>query len=152
MSNIEYKINDLSDLDTAIKMSKDIFHPSATEIEQYHNKLDWTKKINDDDGLLVMAYVDNEPAGFVMCYSKEPKTLHIWVGGVLEKYRGLGIWTGIYEKIESYATAKNHQRLTLNTYKDKFPVMYTFASTHGFHCYKTEIKDNREKSYFERKL
>lgn len=72
--------------------------------------------------------------------------------GVLEKYRGLGLWNEMYKKIEEYAENKNFHKLTLNTYKDKFSVMYKFATTHGFNCYKTEVKDNLGKSFFEKKL
>ena len=151
MSNIEYKINDLSDLDSLIEISKDIFSPSAKEIDEYHNKQDWVNKI-ENGGLLISVYVENELSGFTVCYVKESGSLHIWVGGVLEKYRGLGFWSGMYKKIEEYAKDNDLKRLTLNTYKDKFPVMYKFATTHGFKCYKTEIKDNFEKSYFEKNL
>ena len=147
-ADIQYKINDLSTLDEAITISLEIFNPSAKEIKEYHDKKDWEQKIKK--GLLIMVYVEKNPAGFVLCYIKEIKSLHIQIGGILEKYRGLGLWNGIYEKIEKYAKDKNFERLTLNTYKDKFPVMYKFANTHDFLCYKTEIHDNFEKSYFEK--
>ncbi len=149
MNNIEYKINDLAALDDAILISKEIFHPSTKEIEEYHDKQDWDNKI-EKGGLLVVAYAENEPAAFVASYIKEAGILHIWVGGVLEKFRGLGLWSGMYEKIEEYAKGKKFQKITLNTYKDKFPIMYRFATKHGFICYKTEMKDGLEKSFFER--
>ncbi len=151
MNNIEYKINDLSVLDEAITISLEVFHPSSKEIDEYHNKEDWKRKIKRN-GLFIVVYVENKPAGFVLCYVKEKNTMHIWVGGVLEKYRGMGLWSGMYKKIEKYTIDKDFQRLTLNTYKDKFPVMFEFANMHGFLCYKTEIKDDYEKSYFEKNL
>lgn len=151
MNSIEYKINDLATLDEAITISKEIFHPSAKEVEEYHNKEDWNTKIRKD-GLLIVAYVKNEPVAFVLSYIKEVSSLHIWVGGILEKFRGSGLWTGMYEKIEKYARDKNFQKLTLNTYKDKFPIMYQFATKHEFTCYKTEMKDGLEKSFFEKRL
>lgn len=151
MSNIEYKINDVATLDEAVAISKEIFHPLTKEVEEYHNKEDWSAKIGKD-GLLIVAYIENEPAAFVLNYTKEANSLHIWVGGVLEKFRGLGLWTGMYEKIEMYAKDKNFQKLTLNTYKDKFPIMYQFATKHEFTCHKTEMKDDLEKSFFEKSL
>lgn len=151
MNSIEYKINDLSDPDSVIEISKNIFSPSWTEADKYHKKEDWIEKINSG-GLLVVTYIDNKLVGFAMCYVKNKDTLHIWLGGVLEKYRGLGLWTGAYNKIEEYAKIKKYRRLTLNTYKDKYSTMYAFATKHGFSCYKTEITDKLEKSFFEKWL
>lgn len=149
MNNITYKINDLSDVPAAIEISKEIFHPSAEEIREYHDGDDWIHKINVG-GLLVVAYVEEKPAALAMCYLKDQNTLHITIGGVLERYRGLGLWSAIFKKVEAYTKEHNHLRLTLNTYREKFPVMYAFAFTHGFTCYKTEMRHGFEKSYFER--
>jgi GNAT superfamily N-acetyltransferase len=151
MNNVEYKINDPTTLDDAISISREIFSPSAKEIEEYHNKQDWNNKI-EKGGLLVVVYIENEPAAFVLSHIKEANSLHIWVGGVLKKFRGLGLWSGLYEKIEKYAKDKSFEKLTLNTYRDKFPIMYNFATKHGFTCYKTEMKDGLEKSFFEMSL
>ena len=151
MSDMEYKINDLSESDSVIEISKSIFSPSWPEAEKYHKKEDWIGMINQG-GLLVAVYVEGKLAGFAMCYVTDKDTLHIWLGGVLDKYRGLGLWGGMYNKIEEYAKIRKYKRLTLNTYKSKYPIMYAFATKHGFSCYKTETTDNLEKSFLERWL
>jgi hypothetical protein len=58
----------------------------------------------------------------------------------------------MYEQIERFAEGKHFKKLTLNTYQEKFPVMYAFAMKHGFDRYKTEVQDGIEKSYFEKEL
>jgi GNAT superfamily N-acetyltransferase len=50
----------------------------------------------------------------------------------------------MYEEIIKYAKQKGFKKLTLNTYKNKFPSMYTFCLKNGFEEYRTE----KEKSFF----
>ena len=149
--NVEYKSNELSDLDYVIEISKKVFTPTAKEILKSHTKEDWLKRMGND-GLLLTLYVENNLAGFAFCYIKEEGTMHIWQVGVLEQYRGHKLWSEMYKKIETYAGAKGFSRITLNTKRSKFPVMYKFAEEHGFNCYKTEMKDGIEKSFFEKNI
>jgi len=148
---IEYKINDFLDLDNVLEFSKKIFKPTPQEVEESHKKEDWLKRL-ENKGILITAYVGNNLAGFALGYEKERGSLHIWQVGVMEEYRGRGIWRDLYREIEEYARNNDFQKITLNTYKDKFPVMYKFAQTRGFVCYKTELKNGLEKSFFEKKL
>ena len=144
--SITLSLNDIDDLDEAIDISNQISVPSPAEAEKYHNKQDWLKKIIDG-GLFVTAKQDGQMAGYAICY-REDRIFHIWNVGVLESYRGQGVWKKIYETICQYAAEKGFERLTLNTFKSKFSGMYSFCQKHGFVEYK--IEDG--KSYFTKHI
>ncbi len=140
--NLTISLNKTEELDEAIDISNQISVPSPAEAQKYHNKQDWLQKVKDG-GLLVTAKQDRQMAGYAICY-REDHIFHIWNVGVLESYRGQGVWKKIYETICQYATEKGCDRLTLNTFKSKFSGMYSFCLKSGFVEYK--IEDG--KSYF----
>ena len=135
-------INKYEELDKALDISNQVFKPSAEELLKYHNKNDWSNKI-DNGGLLITAWDNKKIVGFSICYPKEGN-FHIWNVGVLENYRGFGVWKKMYEAIQKFALEKKFKQLTLNTYKNKFPNMYSFCLERGFREYKAEVG----KSYF----
>ena len=140
--NLTLSLNDVDDLDQAIDISNQISVPSPAEAQKYHNKQDWLKKI-EDGGLLVTTKKDRHMAGYAICY-REDRIFHIWNVGVLESYRGQGVWKKIYERILDYAVKAGCDQLTLNTYKSKYSSMYSFCLKQRFVEYK--IEDG--KSYF----
>lgn len=140
--NIKLEINNLDYLDEALEVSKIIFKPTPGEIEIYHNKLDWLKKL-EYKSLLIVARIDDSIAGFAVCYPRDNK-FHIWNVGVLENYRKSGVWKKMYESIIIFAKQKNYNQLTINTYRDRFPNMYKFCLENGFREFETE----KGKSFF----
>lgn len=140
--NLTVSLNKIEELHEAIDISNQISVPTPVEAEKYHNKHDWMKKI-EDGGLLVTVKQDGQMAGYALCY-REDHIFHIWNVGVLEDFRGLGIWKKMYETISQYAVKNGCNQLTLNTYKSKYSSMYSFCQKHGFVEYK--IEDG--KSYF----
>jgi ribosomal protein S18 acetylase RimI-like enzyme len=140
-NNLNFKTNDISTLDDVLKLSHKIFLPSKEDIKKYHNKQDWLYKINNN-GLLISVYDDNNCIAFAICYKKDNKKLHIWNVGVLTKYRGQGVWRDMYNIIIEYAKSNGYKEITLNTYKEKFPNMYSFVKKEGFTLLKEETKDD----------
>ena len=131
ITNLDYRLNVVSTLDDALLVSHKVFSPSEKEVLKYHDKNDWLNKIRNK-GLLISVYDDIKCVAFAICYKKEKDQLHIWSVGVLDTYRGRGIWKQIYKNIIQYAQEKGFQKLSLNTYKDEFPNMYTFVKKEGF--------------------
>lgn len=143
---ITLHLNVLEDLDQALEISNQVFEPSPEELQKYHDKSDWLNKINNG-GLLVTSWDDNKMVGFSLCYPKEEK-FHIWRVGVLKEYRKHGIWKMMHDEIKKFAKERKFKRLTLNTYKAKFPGMYAFVLGNGYVEYKTE----GEKSFFTKAI
>jgi len=139
--------NNLSELDEVITLSVKVFHPSAEQLVKYHDNADWIKKI-ENGGLLLSALIKNKIVGFVICYRKSPDILHIWNVGIDEEYRRMGIWNNLYNEILDWAKQKNYKYVSLNTYKQKFPNMFTFAIKNNFVLDSEEVVDNTVKSRF----
>lgn len=140
--NLQISINKIKELDAVLDISRKVFEPSMEEIRRYHDRNDWLEKINNG-GLLITVSDNMTPVGFAICYSKE-NYLHIWNVGVLEDYRKLGIWNEMYEHIIHFAELNKFKHLSLNTYKEKFPHMYSFCIKNGFR----EVKTEDGKSFF----
>jgi len=139
-------INQLEELDEVLAISNEIFEPSSEELQKYHNRDDWSGKLNNG-GLMITAWNDNKMVGFSICYPKE-NGFHIWNVGVLKEYRRQGIWEIMHEIIQKFGRENNYNHLTINTYKDKFPGMYKFVLNNGYTEYKTE----GDKSFFIKEL
>jgi GNAT superfamily N-acetyltransferase len=138
-------------LDKAITVCKEVFKPGKDELALYYSKEDWAKRI--ENGLLLLAYDQEKIIGFAISYKTNDLTFHIWNVGVLEEYRGKGIWSGFFKQIAEHARLLGMNKLTLNTYKTKFPNMYQFVTSHNFNLIKTENVEvdgkTVEKNYFE---
>lgn len=148
---MDISLNNSDDLPEALKLAEDIFQPNEAEKIKYHNPIDWKHRM--DNGLLVLARKDGIPVGFAISYEKDG-ALHIWNVGVLEEYRRSGIWRAIYEAIMRFAKENNYKKITINTFKEKFPGMYNFLINNEFIEYKTEVDQlsGNTKSLFEKNI
>lgn len=148
--NLKFNLNKIEELDEALAVSIKIFNPSKKIICKYHDKNDWLNKINNG-GLFISALNNGKVIGFAICYPEE-NNFHIWNVGVLKEYRRFGVWKEMFNRILSFAAQKNFRHLTLNTYKTKYPNMYSFCLKNGFEEYKKEYKIEGEKSFFVKRI
>lgn len=152
LEKFDYRLNDISTIEDVLLVSNKVFLPSDKEVFKYHDKHDWLSKIQNG-GLLISVYEDTKCVGFAICYKVDKEELHIWNVGLLDEYRGKGIWKETYKIIVEYSLEKNFKKLTLNTYKDKFPNMYTFVNKEGFRLLKEEeTPSGCIKSFFVKKF
>ncbi len=152
MENTNIEINNLALIDNVLEAAKTVFNPSEEELEKCHRKEMWVNKV-ESGGLLVTVSVNDRVIGFAIC-EKKGGNLRIWSVGVLLKYRKLDLWKKMHHEIELFAKSGHFKKLSLNTYKDKFPNMYSFVSKYGYKKVKTEFDEmqNTTKSYFEKTI
>ncbi|UJR09889.1 hypothetical protein I4U23_014111 [Adineta vaga] len=80
--------------------------------------------------LILVAYVDNQPVGYLMGY--ECNTLfYIWLAGVLPMYRRHGIFVQLMNQTEQWAKKRNYNVLTIKT-RNCFKSMLLFLISHDF--------------------
>jgi GNAT superfamily N-acetyltransferase len=125
--------------------SQEIFGESAAS-EKYAPER-WKEHLKKR-GLLLGAFENGELVGFKFGYEREAGSFHSWLGGVRRSQRRRGVMRALTEKQESWARSHGYPRLTVNTYREKFPAMYTFLTHSGY----TERKEHEGKSFFEKKL
>ena len=80
-----------------------------------------TKMQAENDGLCLVAYLDNAPVGFIFGYTEEQddsrieihegRELYVSDGYVQEEYRGQGIYRKLNEQLEQYYIAKGIKRM-----------------------------------------
>lgn len=148
----QLEINPVDKIDAILETAKEVFKPTHDEIIKYHNKEVWINKVKNGGLLLTISNSDRVVA-FAIC-DKRVNCLHIWNVGVLPEYRKTGYWKKMHDQIIKYANTQGLNKLTLNTYKEKFPGMYNFVSTNGYSLISEEFDETQKltKSSFEKYL
>ncbi len=149
---IEIKVGGLYDLDEALRVADLVFEPEEAERVKYHNLEDWKEKLKQD-GVLILGIVNGVVVGFILAFKKTESTLHVWNAGVLGEFRGMGIFSNMFEELTVVAKKRGVRKLTLNTIEKKFPAMYRLVINKGFKEYEREwVEDSTvgkvEKSKF----
>ena len=114
-------------IDDAINVSQQI-----PEFENAYPKNEYEKRIKNLKHLILTAYLDNKPIGFKIGYGISSKqNFYSWMGGVLPKYRGLGIAEKLMEHQEQWAIYEGFKRILVKT-RRKHKAMIKFLHKHNF--------------------
>jgi ribosomal protein S18 acetylase RimI-like enzyme len=138
-------------------LSLDIFNPPSPREDYLHKNSVWKKHFKDN-GILIGAFVEDQLAGYVFFYDREKESgsSHCWMAGVAEKFRGKGLLSALMGEAQKQLKSKGYQQMTINTYSEKFPIMYSYLTKHKFELYKEEEKQSQgkmiRKSFFKKKV
>jgi GNAT superfamily N-acetyltransferase len=80
--------------------------------------------------LILVAYVDNQPAGYLIGYERN-SSFYIGLAGVLPNYRRLGILVQLMNRTEQWAVKENYNSLTIKT-RNCFKSMLIFLISRHF--------------------
>lgn len=82
--------------------------------------------------------------------------MHLWMAGVDENFRDKGILTALMQTGLEEIKKRKYEEITVNTFPEKFPIMFSFLQKHGFIEYKDEQKEwngkEIKKVFFRKKL
>ena len=105
----------------------------------------YEERLSNVPHLILVAYVNDEPAGFKVGYEKEDY-FYSWMGGVLPKFRGLKIAKRLAETQEKWAKKEGYQHLIFKT-RNQHKGMLIFALKNNFNIIgfkeKESIQTNR---------
>ena len=123
-SEIIIKRNNIED---AIYVSQNIPEFKDTYlINEYENRLNNTKY------LIITAYINHQPVGFIIGYESQSKqNFYSWMGGVLPKYRQLGIAEKLINYQKQWAMKAGYQRLLMKT-RNKHKAMINLLHKYRF--------------------
>ena len=114
-------------IDDAINVSLQI-----PEFEDTYTKNEYEKRLNNIKHLVLTAYIDNKLVGFKIGYETQSKqNFYSWMGGVLPRYRQLGIAEKLMENQEQWVTDAGYKRIIIKT-RRKHKSMIKFLQKHGF--------------------
>lgn len=92
----------------------------VVEFDAAYPKEHFANRYNGREHLLIVGFVDNEPAGYIVAYDRDQDgSLYCWMAGVDPEYRRLGVLT----KLMDYQTA--------------------WAKQHGYKILKIKTRNNR---------
>ena len=127
------------DIKEAIKVHKNIkeFNETKPEKEYFENRY------RDREKLIIVAYYNNVPAGYIIGYDKfqDGKNFYCWMAGVDSKFRKLGILTKMMQYQENWAKKKGYSILKIKTRNNRRE-MLSFLVKHNFNFLSVEKRDN----------
>lgn len=127
------------DIKEAIKVHKNIkeFNETKPEKEYFENRY------KDREKLIIVAYYNNVPAGYIIGYDKfqDGKNFYCWMAGVDSKFRKLGILTKMMQYQENWAKQKGYSILKIKTRNNRRE-MLSFLVKHNFNFLSVEKRDN----------
>lgn len=116
-----------STIDLAIAIEREI-----PEFDNPYDKTEYERRLSGANPLILVATVDNVPAGYKVGYDRYRNgSYYSWVGGVLPEYRGRKIANLLADEQEEWAAAQGYNRMILKT-KPKYENMLAFAQKRGF--------------------
>ncbi len=114
-------------LEDAILISQQI-----TEFENVYPESEYKNRLKDAEHLILTAYLNDNPVGFKIGYETPTKrNFYSWIGGVLPKYRQLGIAKKLSDYQEQWAIKTGYQRILVKT-RRKHTAMIKLLQKHGF--------------------
>jgi predicted GNAT superfamily acetyltransferase len=111
-------------INQAVELSKQI-----PEFEN-PNEDEYICRFKGKDPLILIAYVNNKPAGFKVGY-KENDYFYSWMGGVLPEHRRKGIANRLSKNQEDWIIKMEIKKIRFKT-QNKFKGMLIFALKNGF--------------------
>ncbi|CAM4751582.1 unnamed protein product [Rotaria magnacalcarata] len=80
--------------------------------------------------LILVAYIDNRPVGYLMGHERY-SSFYIWLAGVHPKHRRQGILVQLMNRLEQWAMKENYSSLMVKT-RNSFKSMLLFLISHEF--------------------
>ncbi len=133
----------------AIKVNNTI-----TEFKVFYTKEEFEKRYENKETLILVAYIDSEPAGYLVGYNKfNDKSFYCWMAGVNPIHREKGVLKALMDYQEKWAREKGYTSIKIKT-QNKHRRMLLYLVKYGFSFTGAEgfpsIEDNR--IFLEKKL
>lgn len=103
------------------------------EFENPHSIEAYQKRLDGVQSLILIAEVNGEPAGFKVGYDRDKDgSFYSWMGGVLPKFRRMGLARQLAEYQEEWAMKNGYKKIRFKT-RNSHKKMLIFALLRGFY-------------------
>lgn len=124
-----------ADIVTAVRVSLEI-----PELVDPHPAQEYYQRLAGKMSLILVAYVDNNEAGFKVGYDKfGDGSFYSWMGGVVPAYRKNHIAKSLADTQETWALANGFNSIVFKT-RNRHKAMLLFAISNGFSVMSVEEK------------
>lgn len=129
-------------IEVAVKVNATI-----TEFDKPYNKAYFEDRYKNSAKLILVAYVDNQPAGYMVSYDKNNDgSFYCWMTGVDPLFRRLGLLNLMMQYLFDWAKNKSYSKITLKTRNNRRE-MLSYLVKSGFYFAEVQsqpsIEDNR---------
>lgn len=125
-------------IDEIVKVNQNVieFDGKDTKAE------DFEKRYQDKDKLLIVAYYENIPIGYIIGYDRDNDgSFYCWMAGVDNNYRRLGALTSLMNYQMDWAKKKSYNKLKIRTRNNRRE-MLSFLVKNGFNFVSVENKED----------
>ena len=99
------------------------------EFQEPYSWQKWQDRLSDADVVALVAYWEEEPAGFKVGYGT-PGYFYSWIGGVLPAFRGKGVARALADEMEQLIEGR-YGKMRMKT-RNRYKAMLQFAIGNGF--------------------
>jgi ribosomal protein S18 acetylase RimI-like enzyme len=120
---------------------------TITEFDEPYDKVYFENRCKNAVKLILVAYVDNKPAGYMVSYDRNNDgSFYCWMTGVNPLFRRLGILKKMMEYLDNWAKEHGYNKIRIKTRNNRRE-MLAYLIKNGFNLIEVEprplIKDNR---------
>lgn len=144
-------------IEPVLELSNQIFDSTSSPRTHHSSLEEWHKRLSQPNSILLYgtgspslpaeqvrnndetfsSSAASRPIGFIFAHPKsDPSlpcpTLHIWLAGISEKARGMGLFAALMDKVEEGARSKGIQALSVCTFPAIFARMFAILQTQGW--------------------
>ena len=115
-----------STLETAVSMHERLPEFDGHELGYYEDRID------DKKSLVIIAYVDEEPAGYLISYDRYGDgSFYCWLAGVLTEFRKKGVLKKMMNYLYDWAKLRGYKKILIKT-RNKRREMLSYLTRNGF--------------------
>ncbi len=124
------------------------------EFDKPFSKEYFEKEIGTSEKLILLAYIQKQPVGFIVSYDKfQDGSLYCWWAGVDPKYRQKGILTKLMEYQDKWAKGHGFTSIKIKTINQR-RAMLAYLVKSGFEFTRVEEREDisENRIYLEKNL
>lgn len=114
-------------IEEAVKVNE-----SITEFDAPYQKDYFEERYKDKEKLIIVAYVDDQPAGYIVGYDKfRDGSFYCWMAGVNPKFRKMGVLKVLMDYEDKWAKEKGYNKIKIKTRNNRRE-MLAYLVKYGF--------------------
>lgn len=128
-------------IEVAVKVNATI-----VEFDKPYDKAYFEDRCRDSANLILVAYINNQPAGYMVSYDKNNDgSFYCWMAGVDPLFRRLGLLNQMMQYLFDWAKNKSYSKITIKTRNNRRE-MLSYLVKSGFNFVEVQSQPSIEDS------